>query len=149
MHKIDISKVFEEFQNDNDLNKLINHLSKYILLNDGLEYLVNSYMNTVIIKSGSLNMCISKKANDNKIKVIIADRLKQNVVKEILGIFDTYITGLSFFKIDKITGPITADRNQLSYLLSSDIDGEKTHTFIHGFYCIIPFNDSLIIIKID
>ena len=149
MHEIDINKVFKEFLNDNDLNKLINRLSKYILLNDGLEYLVNSHMNTVIIKSGSLNMCVSKKANDNKINVIVADRLKQNVIKEILGIFDTHVIGISFFKVDKVIAPKTIGKNQLTYLLSSDINGEQIHCFVQGIYCVIPSYKNLIIIKID
>ena len=149
MHKINLNKIFEEFNKNNNLDNLIDNLSEYILLNNGLEYLVNSYMNTIVIKSGSLNMCICKKANEDKIKVIINDRLEQNVVKEILGLLDTHVVGLTFFKVDKVMAPITTDKNQLTYLLSSDIDGEKTHTFRHGIYCVIPSYKNLIIIKID
>ena len=149
MHKIDLNKVFKEFKESNNLDFLMSNLTEYILLNKGLEYLVDSYMNTVVIKSGSLSMFITKKAIDKKINVLIADRLEKNVVKEILGLLDTHVIGMSFFKVDKVILPITTNKNQLTHLLSSDIDGEQIHCFIHGIYCIIPTYKNLIIIKID
>ena len=94
-------------------------------------------------------MFITKKAINKKINVLVADRLEKNVVKEILGLLDTHVIGMSFFKVDKVIYHITTNKNQLTHLLSSDIDGEQIHCFVQGIYCVIPNYKNLIIIKID